>query len=115
MDAPCNTCDAALVLAAVAPPQWIDVVATTDALASHVHSGRMRYLRGDVPLEQMVSLAESDRKYTIVSFLQCTECERTRFWGLCIRGAPIYRVVEADAPERWLWEPVPPASEWMPA
>ena len=72
----------------------------------------MRYVRGDVPLEDMVALAESDLKYTIVSYLECEDCGSTRFWGLCIRGAPVYRVAQADAPATHPWSDVPARELW---
>ena len=106
----CATCDTALVMG----PRGIDVSATSAALIDRVADGRMLYLRGDVPLKDMIPLAMSDMKYTIVSFLECLECSRTRFWGLSIRGAPIYKVVDADAPARWPWDAVPPRSAWAP-
>ena len=72
----------------------------------------MRYLRGDVPLEDMLALAESDMKYTIVSYLECEECGQTRFWGLCIRGAQNYKVVDPKEPSTWPWDAVPPREQW---
>ncbi len=73
----------------------------------------MRYVKGDVPLEDMVSLAQSDMKFTIVSYLVCEECGRTWFWGLSIRGAPTYKPVAADAPARHPWSAVPPRERWV--
>lgn len=94
-------------------PYGATIEQTTAALAERVRSGEMRYVRGDVPLEDMLALAESDLKYTIVSFLECGACGTTWFWGLCIRGAPILKIVEASAPESWRWESVPPRQLWM--
>lgn len=107
----CPTCDTAGV-ADEARHGGIDIVATTDALIQRVDDGRMRVVRGDVPLTDMVALLESDMKYTIVTYLSCTDCERTVFWGLCIRGAPILKHVDASRPERHSWEPVPPRERW---
>lgn len=94
------------------PPHDVDVAKTIEALEERVDRGRMRYLRGDVPLEDMLALTASDLKYTIVSFLECEECGRTRFWGLCVRGAPSYKVVDADAPSTWPWDAVPSRALW---
>ncbi|MFC0197458.1 hypothetical protein ACFFIR_11345 [Microbacterium arthrosphaerae] len=112
MDAACQTCEPALVRTAGRPPHDIDIVRTIDALKLRVDSGSMRYVRGDVPLEDMLALARSDLKYTIVSYLECDECGRTWFWGLCIRGAPIYESVEADAPAGHSWSAVPARERW---
>jgi hypothetical protein len=105
-------CDGALVRNGGRPPHDIDIAGTSAALQEHVRSGRMTYVRGDVPLEDMLPLAESDMKFTIVSYLLCGECGRTRFWGLCIRGAPIFKAVEATAAAAWPWETVPARELW---
>jgi hypothetical protein len=60
----------------------------------------------------MLDLAYSDLKYTIVSFLECRDCRRTIFWGLCIRGEPILRYAEPAEVERWSWDAVPPRARW---
>ncbi|MDF2562570.1 MAG: hypothetical protein K0R99_4016 [Microbacterium sp.] len=108
----CPVCDPALVRNGGRPPHDVDVAKTSEALRDRVRSGQMKYVRGDVPLEDMLALAESDMKYTIVSFLKCEACRRTRFWGLCIRGAPSYKIVDADQPSRWPWEAVPSRLLW---
>lgn len=112
MGTDCATCDTALVYNSGTPPHDVDIVKTSAALEERVVEGRMRIVRADVPLGDMLALAESDRKFTIVSFLTCESCGRTRFWGLSIRGAPTYRVVEAGAPATWPWEAVPPRHLW---
>lgn len=108
----CDTCDTAVVRNDRKPPHDIDITATIDALSDRVRRGRMRFVSGDVPLEDMLDLAYSELRYTIVSFLRCEDCGRMRFWGLCIRGAPVYKVVEDSAPHQWTWESVPPREAW---
>ncbi|MBF4633728.1 hypothetical protein ITJ38_04850 [Agreia pratensis] len=108
----CKTCDWALVHSDGVPPHDIAVKATNDRLISLVDAGLMQYIRGDVPLQDMLDLAYSEMRYTIVSYLKCESCGRTRFWGLCIRGAPIYKVVKESDPDRWNWEAVPPRELW---
>ncbi|TFD52933.1 hypothetical protein E3T55_05840 [Cryobacterium frigoriphilum] len=112
MSATCDTCEPAFIRTAAPPPHNVDVVGTINALASRVASGRMRYLRGDVPLMDMLDLARSELKFTIVSFMQCEDCGAVKFWGLCIRGAPIYKTVGAERPALYQWDPVPPRQSW---
>ena len=112
MNATCDTCESALRHTAGPPPHNVDVLGTTAELADRVAEGRMRYLRGDVPLEDMIDLARSELRYTIVSFLECADCGQVKFWGLCIRGAPIYKTVDAGVPAAWKWEPVPSRETW---
>jgi len=106
----CQTCGTVGVPGAGAIP-W-DIGATTQTLLQRVRTGRMRVLRGDVPLEDMVALLESDLKYTVASFLECRDCGRVLFWGLCIRGNPILRHAGRREVDRWRWDTVPPRERW---
>ncbi len=115
MEPGCATCDTAAVELPLGRRTTLDPAATIEALSARVAAGRMRVLRGDVPLADMLPLASSDLKYTIASFLECLDCGRTRFWGLCIRGEPSYRVVDRRDVARWPWEPVPARERWAPA
>jgi hypothetical protein len=101
-----------LAQSADAAPHEIDVARTSQALQIRVDRGDMSVLRGDVSLSDMLPLVKSDLKYTVVAFLRCERCERTRFWGLCVRGAPTYKVVDAAAPRLWRWSEVPPRGLW---
>ena len=112
MTARCLTCEPALVRADAGSPHDVDVVATTDALRSLVEEGRIRVKRGDVPLADMLDLLDSEQKYTIVSYLECLACGRTIFWGLCVRGAPVFRYVTAAEVSAHRWEEVPPRERW---
>lgn len=82
----------------------LNVSATTDRLRERVAAGDMALLRADCPLEQTVAMLEAERKYTLNHYLRCLRCGRTVFYGLCIRGEPIYRHVEWDAPVTVAWE-----------
>lgn len=115
MASTCAVCDSALIRGDGAPPHDVDIARTSRELGLRVDSGQMRYLRGDVALEEMLPLAESEMKYTIVSFLECTACGQTRFWGLCVRGAPIYRIADPEELSRWQWEPIPSRELWLDA
>lgn len=111
----CTTCDSALVRSDGEPPHDIDIAATIAALHERVVAGRMREVAGDVPLVDMVDLFASDMKYTIVSYLECSECDRLLFWGLCIRGAPIFRHVDHARLATHRWEEVPDRATWTGA
>lgn len=106
----CKTCDSVGIPGVGALP-W-DIDATTGALIQRVGAGSMRELRGDVPLEDMLPLLESELKYTIVSFVECLDCRRVLFWGLCVRGNPILRHAERTEIDRRSWSAVPPRQRW---
>ncbi|MGC0368192.1 hypothetical protein [Microbacterium sp. SLBN-111] len=90
----------------------LDIGLTEAHLGERLDDGRMRVLRGDVPLHDMVALAESDLKFTIVLFTQCEACRTTWFYGLCIRGQPIFKPDEPGAEYQWHWDEVPPRASW---
>ena len=90
----CSTCELRVAVSS-RPHDGLQPRATAQALIDRVDSKRMELLRSDVPLADMVDLAESDLKYTIASYLRCRDCDATVFWGLCIRGEPVDREVPA--------------------
>ena len=110
----CTVCDEVVVRSSnpAIARNPISIQATIQVLVCLTKAGKMRLLRADVPLEDMVALAGSELRYTIVCFLECQKCSATKFWGLCIRGEPSYRTCEHGAENDWPWEPVPPRSEW---
>ena len=114
----CEVCDEALVQVRMPIPRQerttleIDCDATIDALIGLVAAGKMRVLRADVPLEDMMALARSDMKYSIESYLACNECGSTKLWGLYTRGAPKYVTRTTGSENSFRWEPVPPRHLW---
>lgn len=111
---PCPVCDEVVVRSSNAARAGgpISIPDTIQALLCLIAADKMRLLRADVPLEDMLALAGSELRYTIVCFLECQRCRATKFWNLCIRGEPLYRTCEPGAEKDWPWEPVPPRSEW---
>ena len=103
MDKFCHCCGTALVHCTGDPSYNIDATATTDALIERISDGRMSVIKGDCPLEKMMKLFWADMKYTIVQFLRCHECGNVLFWGLCVRGAPIYKAASDHEARRWPW------------
>jgi hypothetical protein len=90
----------------------LDIRTTEDRLAERLDAGQMRVLRGDVPLRDMLALAESDLKFTIVLFAKCEVCGTTWFYGLCIRGQPTYKPTRGGAENEWPWSKVPERELW---
>jgi len=99
---PCDCCESALIYNNEYP-EYINIKATNDELIKRCNAGKMHVIRGDCPLEMMLSLLEADTVYTIVQFLHCNVCGKTIFWGLCIRGDPIFKIVERYEVEQWRW------------
>lgn len=107
------TCDSARTSSDGTPPHDIDIAATTAALQDRVAAGRMREVAGDVPLADMIDLFAADMKYTIVSFLECLDCGQLLEWGLCIRGAPIFKHIGASTLDAKWWDEVPERFKWI--
>jgi len=111
----CEVCDGAEVRR---PSTWdphvmlLDWNATTANVMRGLEAGQMTYVRFDVPVEDMSLLAQSELKYTIMTYLRCEVCGRDRAMGLCIRGEPIFRVAQPGDAEGWPWEKVPDESLW---
>ena len=99
----CICCDTVLVHHHGEPPHNVNIPATNDAIIERVSSKRMSVIKGDCPLNEMVEWLVSDKKYTIVQFLRCHECGNVIFWGLCVRGAPVYKVSDDASMQRWRW------------
>ncbi|WP_378148150.1 hypothetical protein ACFJGV_07985 [Cnuibacter sp. UC19_7] len=108
----CEVCDFVAVRRPDHGERVVDIEATQRRLGERLDDGRMRVLRADVPLADMMPLAEADLKYTIVLFARCETCGTTWFHGLCIRGRPVHKPVEDGAEERWPWEEVPARELW---
>ena len=100
----CPCCEAAVIYNNERPPHNINIKATCDEIIKRCASKEMSVIRGDCPLDLMLDLLAADTVYTIVQFLQCNVCGKTIFWGLCIRGAPIYKTVERHEADSWPWE-----------
>ena len=100
----CPCCSTAVIYNDRTPPHNINIQATCDELIKRCSNGEMNVIRGDCPIEMMVGLFNTDTIYTIVQFLHCNACSKTIFWGLCVRGAPIYKAVERDKVDKWPWE-----------
>ena len=58
--------------------------------------------------------ARADKVYALEPLVgdERGDGRRTRVWGLCIRGAPIYKPVAPDAPALHPWSAVPPRELW---
>lgn len=103
---PCSGCGAVVAAMPVGNERNgpIDGLGTLRNVIHAVDAGGMAVLRGDCPLNEMEALVLAETKYTVVQYLHCNRCGNTIFFGLCLRGRPIYKVVPADDVDAWPWE-----------
>lgn len=82
----CDICTSVAAYRASYGHRVLDIGTSEDRLAERLDAGQVRVLRGDVPLRDMMALATSNLKFSIVLFTKCEVCGTTWFYGLCIRG-----------------------------
>lgn len=49
---------------------------------------------GDCPFEEMLTILDEEKHYTVCFYLRCPKCKRIYFFGACIRGTPVYKRIE---------------------
>lgn len=65
-----------------------------DRLQIEYDSNHLWIIAGDCPLSDAAKYLENEEHYTISHYLQCRECSQYFFVGACIRGIPVYKLLE---------------------
>lgn len=68
-------------------------------LQSLEEQNRIELFAGDCLLGEAIEVLYEEKHYTVCHYLKCTYCGQIFFFGACIRGTPIYRVVDNIANE----------------
>lgn len=55
---------------------------------------KIELFAGDCQLQEALDVFYSERHYTVCHYLRCTQCGQMFFLGACIRGTPIYRLID---------------------
>ena len=55
---------------------------------------KIELFAGDCQLQEALDVFYSERHYTVCHYLRCTQCSQMFFLGACIRGTPIYRLID---------------------
>ena len=56
--------------------------------------GVLELFAGDCSLEDTDTILEAEQHYTVCQYMRCRSCGAIYFIGACIRGTPVYRMVE---------------------
>lgn len=91
----CNNCDivkAAFTGAKKEP--HLNYLPVHAMLSAMLKQRRLELYAGDCPFDKMTEILESETHYTVCFYLKCTECAAYYFFGACIRGAPVYKVID---------------------
>lgn len=57
-------------------------------------AGRIELLAGDCLLKDATEALDSEQHFTVCHYLKCRQCGQVFFFGACIRGAPIYKLID---------------------
>jgi len=60
----------------------------------------IQLIAGDCPIDEVFAHMEQEEHYTISHYFQCKFCSKYFFIGACIRGYPIYKILDALENER---------------
>ena len=60
----------------------------------------MELYAGDCPLEEAEKHLWEEKHYTVCHYIKCTKCNRYFFIGACIRGTPIYKLLDSLTGEK---------------
>lgn len=63
-------------------------------------SNRIEVYAGDCAFEDMMQVLGEETHYTVCFYLRCPDCDTYYFLGACIRGTPIYKVIDDISQEK---------------
>ena len=59
-----------------------------------IHQERLELYAGDCPIEEVQRILMEESHYTIRHYLKCKTCNQHFLIGACIRGTPVYRIID---------------------
>jgi len=63
-------------------------------IVSKIEQNEMEIYAADCPIEKIMETVEKEEHYTICTYLKCLKCKNYYFFGICIRGEPVYKKIE---------------------
>lgn len=69
-------------------------------LSTMLKQNRLEVYAGDCPFDEMTEVLEGEEHYTVCFYFKCPECDTFYFFGACIRGVPIYKVINDISAEK---------------
>ena len=104
----CKECDIiqALFTAASKSPRN-NYYPTLKFLVALEKQKRILLYAGDCTLSDAIKVLETEQHYTVCHYYKCIGCSQVFFFGACIRGTPIYKMID-DAEDvnyrNMIWE-----------
>lgn len=71
-----------------------------------IDKNEMEIYAADCLIEKIMEIVEKEEHYTICTYLKCLNCKNYYFFGICIRGEPVYKKVEninKEEIDRLIW------------
>lgn len=62
-------------------------------LSEMLEQGKITLYAGDCRFEDAIAELDTEMHFTVCFYLRCKACGEIYFFGNCIRGAPVYRIV----------------------
>lgn len=75
-------------------------------LSAMLKQRRLELYAGDCPFDKIPEVLDKETHYTVCSYLRCSECGTTYFFGACIRGEPKFEEtndITAENIDKMLW------------
>ena len=69
-------------------------IPTLAFLKEMVRQGRLELFAGDCQLEETEKHLNEETHYTVCHYFRCKSCNQYFFIGACIRGTPIYKIID---------------------
>lgn len=65
-----------------------------ELLLSKIENEQLKIYAGDCKFKDMLKIIDEELHFTVCFYLQCPACGIFYFFGVCIRGAPVYKKLE---------------------
>ena len=62
-----------------------------ELLLNKIENAQLTIYAGDCKFKDMLTIIDEEIHYTVCFYLQCPACGTFYFFGVCIRGAPVYQ------------------------
>ena len=67
---------------------------TLQSLEALEKQKKIELFAGDCQLSEALNILKSEQHYTVCHYLKCSKCDQFFFLGACVRGTPIYKLID---------------------
>ncbi len=99
----CECGDVAEAIEGAQGGEYTQYFAVFDLVRGKVNANEMEFVFGSCPIDEAMDAFYEERRYILVHYFKCVQCERVFFLGACIRGCPILET-NAELPDKAVLE-----------